>query len=194
MALRRHVILGASCFVLLFLIAGAALAARTYPDRVGDVKGGKGPDIVSVKVTNTRTTVSFGFRFAQAPPLRFSTRERWVDMLLVGIDVPPTGPLPFSPGGEWPGVDFALGTHGPSATGQLVRTPRGPDGRSRLVARFPIVTRGSTVSFTVPRRALGNPAWFTFTVAAAREGEDEAAGRGFDTAPARGTFRYVLTG
>ena len=193
MLLRRHVILGACSLVLLLLIAGTALAARTYPDPVGDVKGGKSPDVVSVRVSNTRTTVSFSVRFAEAPPLRFSTRERWVDMLLVGIDVPPVGALPVSPGGEWRGVDYALGAHGPSKTGQLVRTPKAPDGRSRLVARVAILTRGSTVSFGVPRRALGNPAWFTFTVAAAREGEDESAG-GFDTVPAKGTFRYVLTG
>jgi hypothetical protein len=172
---------------VLLLVGGVALAAKSYTDRVGDVKGGTGPDIASVKVSNTTTKVTFGVRFAKAPPLRVNRSKGWIDMLLIGVDVPPLGPRPTVPGGEWRGANFALGTHGPSKTGLLVRLGQG---KSRQVARFRIVTRGSTLTFSIPRRALGSPAWFTFTVATARETEQEG---GLDFAPARGTFRYTLT-
>jgi hypothetical protein len=63
------------------------------------------------------------------------------------------------------------------------------------VATFKIVTRGSTLTFSIPRRALGkNVAWFTLVVAAGRETMQEGQGGGADYAPARGSFRYVLTG
>lgn len=135
----------------------------------------------------------FRFNFADVPPLRVSTREKWIDMLLIGIDVPPLGRRPLAPGGEWLGANFALGTHGPSKTGQLVRLGKDTPAKSRRIATFAIVTRGSTLSFSIPRRALGNPSWFTFGVATAREGEDEATGGGVDVVPDRGTLRYLLT-
>lgn len=167
-------------------VAGAAPVARTYPDPIGDVHGGAGPDVVGVTVSSTASTLTFRIRFADAPPLRLSPREQWVDMLLVAVDVPPLGPPPATPGGEWRGADFALGTHGPSTTGQLVRLGKR---RPAPPIRFTIVTRGRTVAFTVPRRALGDPRWFAFEVAAAREGMTGADG-GFDVAPGHGTFRY----
>jgi hypothetical protein len=194
MSLRRYGLFGASLVAVLLLVCGAALAAKTaksYPDRVGDVKGGPGPDIASVMLSNTTTKVTFRIRFAKAPPLRVNERKGWIDMLLVGVDVPPLGPRPIVPGGEWRGANFAMGAHGPSKTGLLVRLGKGV---SRQVARFKIVTSGSTLTFSIPRRALGSPAWFIFTVAAAREMNDESTGGGVDIAPARGTFRYTLTG
>jgi hypothetical protein len=173
----------------LLLTSSAALASHSYPDRLGDVKGGGGPDIASIAVSNTKTTVTFRVRFAKAPPLRLSTREQWIDMLLIGLDVPPFGPSGI-PGGEWNGANFALGTHGPSKTGLLVRLGEG----RRPPARFAIVTTGPTLTFSVARRALGNPAAFSFTVAAGREMMDESSSGGSDFAPARGSFRYALTG
>jgi hypothetical protein len=184
-------LLGATLLAALLATSGVASAAKGYPDRVGDVEGGPGPDIASVIVSNTKTKITFRVRFATAPPLRVGTSAGWIDMLLIGIDVPPLGPRPSSPGGEWLGANFALGTHGPSKTGVLVRLGQG---ESRRAARFAIRTGGSTLTFSVPRRALGNPAWFTFSVAAAREMPKEAAGGGVDVAPVRGTFRYALTG
>ncbi|MFZ1879452.1 MAG: hypothetical protein WAU41_04735 [Gaiellaceae bacterium] len=173
------------------LICAVAFAAHSYPDRLRDVKGGHGPDITSIAVSNTKTAVTFHVSFANAPPLRMSTHEGWADMLLIGVDVPPLGPRPSIPGGPWPGANFYLGTHGPSKTGVMVRLGQG---ENRRVANFKIVTLGSTLTFSVPRRALSNPAWFTFTVAAAREMANEATGGGVDVAPNRGTFRYTLTG
>lgn len=192
--LRWYALLGASLLAVLFLVCGVALAAKSYPDRVGDVKGGPGPDIASVTVSNTKMKVTFRIRFVKAPPLRVSTREGWVDMLLIGIDVPPLGPRPSVPGGEWLGANFALGTHGPSETGRMVQLGAGISAESRQAASFKIVTSGSTLTFAIPRRALGSPTWFTFTVAAAREMEKVATGGGVDIAPAVGTFRYALTG
>lgn len=173
------------------LVCGAAAGAKGFPDRTGDVRGGKGPDIVAIRLSNTATRITFAIRFATAPPLRVSAREGWVDMLLIGIDVPPIGPRPI-PDGEWRGANYALGTHGPSQTGLLVELGVAPEGQRQL-ARFPIVTKGSTVSFSITRRSIGNPAWFRFQVAAARETERETGG-GVDMSPDRGTFRYALSG
>jgi hypothetical protein len=171
-------------------ICGVALAAKTFADPVGEVKGRAGPDLTSVTLSNSASTLTFHVRFASAPPLRQSTREKWVEMLLIGIDVPPLGPAPDTAGGEWRGADFALGTHGPAKTGQLVRLGTKTSAPPRW---FKAVTRGRTVSLSIPLRALGNPRWFAFNVAAAREGESQASDGGFDVAPGKGTFRYRLS-
>ena len=174
-----------------FVVAGIALAATSYPDPRGDVAERSGPDLVGVRVSNTETVVTFRVRFAHAPPLRVSARQGWVDMVLVGIDVPPLGPRPVAPAGEWRGADFAFGAHGPATRGQVVRLRSGPTG-TRRVATVRIVVSGATLTFSIPRRVLGNPQWFTFSVTAARE--TDASKRGdVDLAPARGTFRYALT-
>jgi len=173
----------------LFALGGLARATTGYSDRAGDVTAGRGPDITSIQVWDSPTAIAFRVRFLHAPPLRADERENWVDMLLIGIDVPPLGPGPTVPGGEWRGADFALGTHGPATTGQLVRLGKA-SASERRVATFKITTRGRAMTFSITRRALGNPSWFTFAVAAARESQSENGGADF--APARGTFRYVL--
>ena len=192
MSRRRYASLGTSSLAVFVLLCGIAYAAKGYTDRAGDVAGGSGPDLVSIGLSNTKASITFRVRFTSAPPLRVSARQNWVDMLLIGIDVPPVGPRPVTPGGEWPGANFALGTHGPAKTGLLVRLGNRVPEDSRRVATFRIVTTGATVTFSIPRRLLGRPRWFTFTVATARETE-ETSGGGVDFAPARGTFRYELT-
>jgi hypothetical protein len=191
MTRRSCVLLATALVVAASATAGTAPAARTYPDAVGDVREGAGPDIVSVTVSHTSRSVTLVLRFAQAPPLRVSQREGWIDMLLVGFDVPPLGSRPI-PDGAWRGADFAAGTHGPATTGLLVRLSRAPRGEPQQVARVAIVARRSTLELAIPRRALGDPAWFAFQVAAAREAE-KGSGGGVDLAPARGTFRYTLS-
>jgi hypothetical protein len=164
------------------LVAASLLAAAAYPDPRGDVQGGAGPDILSVRVTHTPSALVFRVRFASAPPL--SVGKRSIDMLLVGIDVPPFGPAPAAEG--WRGADFSAGVHAGQASGRLVRMKvRGWP----VVARVPVATRGAEVSLTVPTKPLGAPASIRFTVAAGRESE---SGGGSDLAPARGTYRYVI--
>lgn len=180
----------AAVLVVLLLTVGvtAAFAAVTFPDPVGDVKGGAGPDLTSIAVSHTSTTVTFRVRFAKAPPLRVSVSERWIDMLLIGIDVPPRGPRP-GPNG-WNGADYAVGVHGTEKTGVMVKAPRWTK-----VARFNVVTDGRALSFSISRRQLGNPAWFDYVVSAGREMSGQnATGGGADSAPSRGTFHYRLTG
>lgn len=187
MALRPQFMLGAAVLAVLVAACGGSSWPANFADPVGDVD--RGPDLTSVRVSNTDSEITFAVRFATEPPLRFDEAEGRVDMLLIGIDVPPLGPEPVAPGGEWPGVDFALGAHGPSTDGMLVR--RGV----RKATRFAIRTSGSTLTFSVPRSALGDPEWFTFSAAAARESNDEAGdGGGFDVVPGQGTLRYTLTG
>jgi hypothetical protein len=194
MALRPDAMSAVFVGAVVFLGCGVALAATDYPDRVGDVRREAAPDIASVRVSNTVTTVTFSVRFVKAPPLRTSRNPGWVDMLLVGIDVPPVGPPPVAPGGEWVGADFAIGTHGPSRTGRMVRLGREIPAKPRHVATMAIVTHRSTLTLSIPRRALGTPTWFRFSVAAAREKRGDESGGAVDVAPAQGTYRYVLTG
>lgn len=177
----------ASVVAVLLVCVGAAVAGVTFPDPVGDVEGGAGPDLASITVSDTPTAITFRVRFATAPPLKASATEKWVDMLLIGIDVPPLGPRPTRTG--WRGVDYALGLHGTERAVTLAK--QGPG--SRRIDRFKLVTRGSTLSFSVPRGKLGNPAWFDFVVAAGRETAEEGRGGSEDYAPSRGAFRYRLT-
>jgi hypothetical protein len=184
-----------SSLALLLSTAAVASGASIYTDGIGDLKGGAGPDITRLALSNTATTVTFRLRFAKTPPLRASARNGWADMLLIGIDVPPLGAPPVTPGGEWPGSDFALGTHGPSRKGMMVKQANDVPAKSRNVATFKIATSGSTLTFSIPRRVLGRATSFRFMLATAREGEDETTtGGGVDLAPGRGTFRYVFTG
>lgn len=193
MRTSRAQLVGAGVGVVVLLACGSALAARTYGDPAGDA--GPGPDVRAVAVSNTATKVTFRVRFAGTPPLGVNASKGWIDMLLIGIDVPPIGPPPISPGGPWRGADLWFGTHGRSQTGVLVEVPATPGGE-RETTRFPIVTTGATLRLTIPRSVLRSAPWFRFSVAAAREwGEgDEPADAEPDIAPARGTFRYVLTG
>lgn len=168
-------------------VAGTALAGapRAYSDPRGDTSGGPGPDLVAITVTSTATSVRFTVRFASAPPLRQSAEGGWIDMLLLGIDVPPLGPAPTPAG--WRGVDYAVGLHGAQTQVVVRRLP------GSSVVRLPLVRRGATLIFAIPLARLGRPTWFAFTAAAAREGAQEGQG-GVDVAPASGVFRYRLAG
>jgi len=188
---RPRSVLAVVCSAAFVLPSAAALGGRTYADPRGDAS--PGPDIRTVAVSTQRAEVTFRIRFTARSPLRVGRPDGWVDMLLVGIDVPPLGRPPI-PGREWRGANFAAGVHGPARTGLLVRLDKGSSGV--VVARFAVLTRGQTVTFSLPRRALGNPPWFAFQIAAAREWNDDRAapsGATPDFAPSRGTFRYDLT-
>ena len=169
---------------------------RSLEDPAGDVAAATGPDVVAVTVERDDETIRFNVRFADVPPLGVSEEEDegWVDMLLIGIDLPPLGPPPTVPGGEWRGVDYALGTHGPSETGALVRLTPGAaenEARSERQADVPLETDGATLSLLVPREALGDPETLVLSIAAAREwndAADEPAGVTPDIVPDTGTW------
>lgn len=165
-------------------VAGAGTSFR---DLSGDVQGGAGPDLTRVSVSQTASTVTFGFRFAKAPPLGVNVKKRWVDMLLVLIDVPPRGMKRVA--GGWSRPDYFVGSHGTDTTGMLVKA--GKTKQSSVIARPKVVVSGRTLSFSVSRSTLGNPAWIEFTVAAGRE-TSKATGGGSDSAPNSGTFHYAL--
>jgi hypothetical protein len=167
-------------------------AARTdFHDPVGDVQGGAGPDLTLVSVSHTASTVTFRFRFAKAPPLGTSVEGGWVDMLLIGVDVPPRS-LKRGPHG-WAGLDYYAGLHGTERTAMVVKTsPTRPSQPSRVLARPRVTVRGRTLGFSISRSTLGKPAWIEFVVAAGRETSDQAGGGGGDEAPNHGTFHYRL--
>ena len=169
--------------------------ARTLEDSEGDIgAAAAGPDIVAVTVEREADTITFRVRFAAAPPLEVGDQEGWVDMLLVGVDVPPPGPPPAEPGGEWSGADYALGSHGWSASGMLVKLSTSA---SKKWADVPITIEGATLSVSVPCRALGDPERFALSIAAAREWNetgDQPAGVKPDIAPDTGTWIVELGG
>jgi hypothetical protein len=176
---RPHRLTIAAVLLTLALSIGIGIAtapaATAFPDPVGDVQGGAGPDITSIVVSHTASSVTFRFRFASAPPLGLSARKGWVDMLLVGIDVPPRS-LKRTPHG-WVGLDYHAGLHGTQTTAILVKaSPTRPSQPRGVVTRPKVTVRGHTLSFSLSRAKLGNPAWIEFVVAAGRETSDQAAG------------------
>lgn len=191
----------ASCATLagLALVAGCGSSAggqveRSLTDPSGDVSASSGPDIVAVTVARDKGSITFRVRFATAPPLGISTERGWVDMLLIGIDVPPFGAPPASPGGEWRGANYALGTHGPTGQGVLVRLvgdASSGQARTGKVAGMPVERTGTTLSFRVARNALGDPQTLALSIAAAREWNqpsDEPAGARPEVVPDSGTW------
>lgn len=185
---RAHLALAAA---VLLAATGTALApgpaARTFRDPAGDVRGGRGPDLTALTVSHARSSVTFRVTFAKAPPLGASTAGRWVDMLLIAIDAPPST-LRRTPAG-WYGADFFLGTHGRERAGVLLKLPAGKPGPGRVVARPRVLVTGRTLAITVSRARLGSPPWLELAVAAGREG----ANGGEDFAPDKGAFRYAFT-
>jgi hypothetical protein len=145
-----------------------------------------------VTVERDDTTITFRVEFADAPPLAVSEEEGWIDMILVGVDVPPPGPAPVAPGGEWPGVDFAFGTHGPSETAMLVQLGAAGGGAApEREADIDLETDEATLVFRVPRDELGDPETMAVSVASAREWNEpaqEPAGIAPDVAPDAGTW------
>lgn len=170
---------------------GTASAATAFPDPVGDLLGGSGPDLVSVSVSHTPALVTLRVQFAKAPPLGMSVRERWVDMLLIGIDVPPRSLRRGAHG--WTGMDYYAGLHGTASTAIVVKaSPASSSQPRRVVARPKVAVNGRILSFSLSRAALGSPAWIELVVAAGRETSDRAGGGGSDEAPNRGVFHHRL--
>jgi hypothetical protein len=195
-----RIIVLACCATLAALLAGCGggHVKRSLDDSAGDVATAIGPDVVGVSVERDDEAVTFRVRFAAAPPLAVSEEEGWIDMLLIGIDVPPLGPAPVTPGGEWRGLDYALGTHGPSQSGMLVRlTAPAPNGEatSEKRADVPIEIDGAALSLSVASGELGDADTFALSIAAAREWNeagDEPAGAKPDIVPDSGTWTVEL--
>jgi hypothetical protein len=169
----------AAAAVALTTVVPAASDASRHPDVRGDLFGRSGPDLVAVTVSHTATAIRFRVVFAQAPPLQVNVAEQWLDVLAIAIDVPPRGPGPTVAG--WAGADYAITALARQKTAVLTKAPRW-----RAVGNATVATRGRAVTVTVPRRRLGNPARFDYVVAGGREGAVS------DSAPDRGTFRYVV--
>lgn len=178
--------------------SGDSSVERTLEDPAGDVAATTGPDVVAVTVERDDETIIFRVRFATALPLTVSEEEGWVDMLLIGVDVPPPGPPPAAPGGEWRGADYFLGTHGPSEKGMLVRlAASASEGEATWEQRadIPIAIDGATLSLLVPRDELGDPGTLAISIAAAREwneAKDEPAEVTPDIVPDTGTWTVEL--
>lgn len=189
--MRQLRVVAAALTLAVSIGVAAAGAGTSFWDPAGDVQGGAGPDLTRVSISQTASTVTFGFRFAKAPPLGVNADKGWVDMLLVLIDVPPRS-LKQVVGG-WRGADYYLGSHGTDTTGMLVKVLKAkPPWKGKVVARPKVVATGRTLRFSVSRSKLGSPAWIEFTVAAGRETSKATGGSG-DSAPNSGTFHYALT-
>jgi hypothetical protein len=74
----------------------------------------------------------------------------------------------------------------------VVKTSPTKPSRRSVLARPTVTVGGRTLSFSIGRSTLGNPAWIEFVAAAGRETSDQANGGGSDEAPNHGTFHYRL--
>ncbi|HXV34470.1 MAG TPA: hypothetical protein VD769_10720 [Gaiellaceae bacterium] len=165
----------------LLVVATVALASGSFADPRGDA--GDGPDITSVTLSHTSSTVTFAVTFASAPPLAFSESEGYTDMLLVGIHT--DDDLSRAD------VEFWTGLHGVDLTDAMVVQGAGPDWRR--VGAADVTVSGSTVELELERGLLGDPDEIAVQVAAGRESATEdAAGGAADEAPASGAYAYAL--
>jgi hypothetical protein len=67
----------ASLLASALVATGVAVSATTFPDRPNDQTPAAGPDIRSVTLSHTRTTITFRVRFATAPSLGVSRKNRF---------------------------------------------------------------------------------------------------------------------
>jgi hypothetical protein len=167
----------------LLAVATVALASDSFTDPRGDSAGG--PDITSVTLSHTDSTVTIAVEFGSVPPLAFSESGGYTDMLLVGIHTDDNL--------SRTDVEFWTGLHGVDLTEAMVVQGVGPD--SERVGTADVTVSGSTVALELERGLLGDPGEIAVTVAAGRESVTEGAvGGGADEAPAAGPYTYVLDG
>jgi hypothetical protein len=185
---------------VLLLTATPALADERFTDPGGDVRGGPGPDIISVVVSQPDTgKVSIAVEFAADPPLGVDVVQGSTDMLLVLLD---TG----EPSASAQDADYATGVHGANltesvGTGAPLRDLRDlrdlreqPDMTGDYGIRMGIVgvaVAGRTVTLTIPLDAIGNPDRVDFVLGTGREGPEGASG-GSDGYPDEGWQTYLL--
>jgi hypothetical protein len=167
----------------LLALAPVALASDAFTDPRGDSTGG--PDITSVTLSHTDSTVTIAVEFGSARPLAYSESGGYTDMLLVGIHT--DDDLSRAD------VEFYTGVHGVDLTRAMV-VRAGPAERG-VVGTADVTVSGSTVALELQRELLGDPDAISVDLAAAREYlTEDAAGGGADEAPGTGPYTYVLDG
>jgi hypothetical protein len=167
-------------FIALLVLSPVALASDSFTDPSGDSSGD--PDITSVTLSHTDTTVTIAVEFDSVPPLGFSESDGYTDMLLVGIHTDEDL--------SRRDVEFWTGVHAVDVTSAMV--VRGGPERG-VVGTADVSVSGSTVALDVERDLLGDPDEIGIQVAAGRESVSESAavGRG-DEAPDSGPHAYML--
>jgi hypothetical protein len=167
----------------LLALPPVALASDSFTDPRGD--SGGGPDITSVTLSHTDSTVTIAVEFGSEPPLAFSESGGYTDMLLVGIHT--DDDLSRAD------VEFYTGVHGVDLANAMVVRGAGPSWER--VGTADVTVSGSTVVLELRRELLGDPDAISVDLAAAREYlTEEAARGGADEAPGTGPYTYVLAG
>lgn len=179
----------------LMLTSTPTLAEERFADPIGDVAGGRGPDIVSVIVSEPGTgKISFAVEFTGDRPLGVDVGQGSTDMLMVLLD---TG----EPAASEQDADYAFGVHGANLAGSVsegapLSAPRKrPDGSWDYGLRMGVVAvavEAKTITLTLPLDAIGNPNRLRFELGTGREGPDGASAGG-DSCPEHGWQTYVLT-
>jgi len=168
-------------------------------DPVGDAVGGA-PDIVAVTVSepDDGPLVAVSVEFASDPPLG-TDMEIYTDVVFVDLVCDPEEALTVGLEGQSV-TDYVFGTHGvtlerDAAEGAHLYVAHGASDLYWHVVD--VAVEGSTVTWTVDRKLLGDPDVLSWVVLAAVEREEgvtaEGAEEEYDTCPDVGQPRGVYT-
>jgi hypothetical protein len=179
-----------SAAALLLASAGAASAAETYQDLVGDATGAA-PDIVAVTIEDSEDmpVVGISVEFASEPPLGTDEETRTEVVFISLVTDPETGPdgRPLSRVALVdPDADYIIGAHG-------VTLPQYLEAGGHLVVSggdlywfvVDVAVEGPTVTWNLDRKLIGDPDALAFGVITGVE-RDDATEEGYDVFPDEG--------
>jgi hypothetical protein len=143
----------------------------TYEDPVGDVQGGRGPDIVSCSIAEPwQSLVSFTFEFASDPPLSYDVETMSTDELWVGLSTDPSAVFPDD-------ITHILGVHGATleeeaVAGATLWDASQIEGDPVFWRVVDVEVEGPTLTLAVDRKLVGDPDDLYFVGIASAEGQE----------------------
>lgn len=181
--------------VAMLVLAGgsAAVAAERYEDAVGDATG-SAPDIVACTISepDDGPVVAISVEFASEPPLE-TDMETYTDVVFIDLASDPDPALT-----DEENTDYIFGAHAVTlpeylGSGAHLHVAEGPGDLYWHVVDVAI--DGSTVTWTVDRKLIGDPDLLSWHVLAGVEREEgaEAAEDEWDECPDGSRGSYTLT-
>lgn len=165
-----------------------------FEDPVGDAVGAA-PDIVAVTVSepDAGPVVAISVEFASEPPLR-TDMETYTDVIFIGLSSDPDAELTVKLQSEGE-TDYVVGTHAVTLPGELESGGNlyVAEGMSEVYWHVVDVSLdGSTVTWMVDRKLIGDPDVLSWAVLVGVERED-ATEEEYDACPDVGEPQGVYT-